>query len=78
MTRPKESLLPLEGIQPKLKHRRVRPCSTSPEVDADVWLGTLGSVCREIAAYKGPIWQYLLNSLVAAQNLEYKMRYRPS
>ena len=48
MTRPKESLLPLESVQLKLKCRRVRLCSTSPEVDDDVWLGTLVSACREI------------------------------
>ena len=38
-------------------------------------LGTLISACGEIAAYKGPMWRYLLNPLVAAQNFEYKMRY---
>jgi cellulose synthase/poly-beta-1,6-N-acetylglucosamine synthase-like glycosyltransferase len=35
------------------------------------------SACGEIAAYKGPMWRYLLNPLVAAQNFEYKMRYGP-
>ena len=40
-------------------------------------LGILVSACGEIAAYKGPMWRYLLNPLVAAQNFEYKMRYEP-
>ena len=39
--------------------------------------GHLVSACGEIAAYKGPMWRYLLNPLVAAQNFEYKMRYGP-
>jgi len=38
----------------------------------------LDSACGEIAAYKGPMWRYLINPLVAAQNFEYKMRYDPS
>ena len=48
MTQPKESLLPLESIRLKFERRRVRLCSTSLEVDADVWLGTLVSACGEI------------------------------